>query len=168
MYSFSPHIYYSNKTILQLYTYSSVFLPLCCAEIVTNSAYLPYLLCNITVAYDYISLDWNAYNTYICNQSQTCLTPFCAWHIIVLGEHNNELLFHCKSCCQQTLCTHSLRCQLQYVVCHIRHVPINVNNINANVHVYSLDIPMSSADCTIYIYAPGIGTHSFTVSSPLV
>ena len=38
-------------------------------------------------------------------------------------------------------------------------------NANANVHVYSPDIPIGSADCTIY--TPGIGTHSFTVSSPL-
>ena len=37
--------------------------------------------------------------------------------------------------------------------------------LNVNVHVYSLDIPVGSADCTIY--TPGIGTHSFTVSSPL-
>ena len=38
-------------------------------------------------------------------------------------------------------------------------------NVNVNVYVYSLDIPSSSADCTIY--TPGIGTHSYTVSSPL-
>ena len=38
-------------------------------------------------------------------------------------------------------------------------------NVNVNVHVYSPDIPVGSADCTIYI--PGIGTHSFAVSSPL-
>ena len=38
-------------------------------------------------------------------------------------------------------------------------------NINVNVHVYSTDIPVGSADCTIY--TPGIGTYSFTVSSPL-
>ena len=38
-------------------------------------------------------------------------------------------------------------------------------NVNVNVHVYSPDIPVGSADCTIY--TPGIGTHSFTVSSPL-
>ena len=37
--------------------------------------------------------------------------------------------------------------------------------INVNVHVYSPDIPIGSADCTIY--TPGIGTHSITVSSPL-
>ena len=37
--------------------------------------------------------------------------------------------------------------------------------VNVNVHVYSPDIPVGSANCTIY--APGIGTHSFTVSSPL-
>ena len=41
---------------------------------------------------------------------------------------------------------------------------VNVN-VNVNVHVYSPDIPVGSADCTIY--TPGIGTHSFTVSSPL-
>ena len=35
---------------------------------------------------------------------------------------------------------------------------INVN-VNVNVHVYSPDIPVGSADCTIY--TPGIGTHSF-------
>ena len=40
-----------------------------------------------------------------------------------------------------------------------------INKINVNVHVYSPDIPVGSADCTIY--TPGIGTHSFTVSSPL-
>ena len=40
-----------------------------------------------------------------------------------------------------------------------------VINVNVNVHVYSPDIPVGSADCTIY--TPGIGTHSFTVSSPL-
>ena len=38
-------------------------------------------------------------------------------------------------------------------------------NVNVNVHVYSPDIPAGSADCTIY--TAGIGTHSFTVSSPL-
>ena len=38
-------------------------------------------------------------------------------------------------------------------------------NVNVNVHVYSPGIPVGSADCTIY--TPGIGTHSFTVSSPL-
>ena len=37
--------------------------------------------------------------------------------------------------------------------------------LNVNVHDYSNDIPVSSADCTIY--TPGIGTHSFTLSSPL-
>ena len=37
--------------------------------------------------------------------------------------------------------------------------------LNVNVHVYSPDIPVGSADCAIY--TPGIGTHSFTVSSPL-
>ena len=47
--------------------------------------------------------------------------------------------------------------------CHTsRHI---TNKINVNVHVYSPDIPVGSADCTIY--TPGIGTHSFTVSSPL-
>ena len=44
------------------------------------------------------------------------------------------------------------------------HSASNIN-VNVNVHVYSLDIPVGSADCTIY--TPGIGTHSFTVSSPL-
>ena len=38
-------------------------------------------------------------------------------------------------------------------------------NKNVNVHVYSPDIPVASADCTTY--TPGIETHSFTVSSPL-
>ena len=38
-------------------------------------------------------------------------------------------------------------------------------NVNVCVHVYSPDIPMSSADCTIYIL--GIGTQSFTVSPPV-
>ena len=38
-------------------------------------------------------------------------------------------------------------------------------NANVNIHVYSPDIPAGSADFTIY--TPGIGTHSFTVSSPL-
>ena len=33
------------------------------------------------------------------------------------------------------------------------------------VYVYSPDIPVGSADCIGY--TPGIGTHSFTVSSPL-
>ena len=41
---------------------------------------------------------------------------------------------------------------------------INVN-VNVNVSVYSLKSPLSSADFTIY--APGIGTLSYTVSSPL-
>ena len=48
-----------------------------------------------------------------------------------------------------------------YICVHIYHIHI----INVNVHVYSPDIPVGSADCTIY--TPGIGTHSFTVSSPL-
>ena len=38
-------------------------------------------------------------------------------------------------------------------------------NVNVYVHVYSPDIPVRSADCRIY--TPGIGTHSFTASSPL-
>ena len=38
-------------------------------------------------------------------------------------------------------------------------------NVNVNVHVYSPDIPVGPADCTIY--TPAIGTHSFTVISPL-
>ena len=38
-------------------------------------------------------------------------------------------------------------------------------NVNVNLHAYSQDTPLGSADCTIY--TPGIGTHSFTVSSPL-
>ena len=38
-------------------------------------------------------------------------------------------------------------------------------HINVNVSVYSLKSPLSSADFTIY--APGIGTLSYTVSSPL-
>ena len=33
------------------------------------------------------------------------------------------------------------------------------------MHVYRLDITVSSVDCTIY--TPGIGTYSFTVFSPL-
>ena len=37
--------------------------------------------------------------------------------------------------------------------------PCKINvNVNVNVHVYSPDIPIGSADCTIY--TPGIGTHS--------
>ena len=39
-------------------------------------------------------------------------------------------------------------------------------NVNVNVQVYSPDIPVGSADYTIF--TPGIGTHSFTVSSPMV
>ena len=38
-------------------------------------------------------------------------------------------------------------------------------NVSVNVSVYSLKSPLSSADFTIY--APGIGTLSYTVSSPL-
>ena len=38
-------------------------------------------------------------------------------------------------------------------------------NININMSVYSLKSPLSSADFTIY--APGIGTLSYTISSPL-
>ena len=40
-----------------------------------------------------------------------------------------------------------------------------INKCNCKVHVYSPDIPVGSADCTMY--TPGIGTHSFIVSSPL-
>ena len=36
-------------------------------------------------------------------------------------------------------------------------------NVNVNVHVYSPDIPVGSADCTIYTL--GIGTHSFSLIS---
>ena len=36
-------------------------------------------------------------------------------------------------------------------------------NVNVNVHVYSPDIPVGSADCTIY--TPGIGTHSYSLIS---
>ena len=42
---------------------------------------------------------------------------------------------------------------------------IRLENVNVNVSVYSLKSPLSSADFTIY--APGIGTLSYTVSSPL-
>ena len=58
-------------------------------------------------------------------------------------------------------------------ICHIT-IYINISplyyswgevNVNVNVHVYSSDMTVGSADCTIY--TPGIGTHSFTVSSPL-
>ena len=52
--------------------------------------------------------------------------------------------------------------QIKSKCMHTHHVNVNVN---VNVHVYSPDIPVGSADCTIY--TPGIGTHSFTVSSPL-
>ena len=38
-------------------------------------------------------------------------------------------------------------------------------NVNVNVSVYSVKSPLSSADFTIY--APGTGTLSYTVSSPL-
>ena len=38
-------------------------------------------------------------------------------------------------------------------------------NVNIKVSVYSLKSPLSSADFTMY--APGIGTLSYTVSSPL-
>ena len=41
---------------------------------------------------------------------------------------------------------------------------INVN-VNVNVSVYGLKSPLNSADFTIY--APGIGTFSYTVSSSL-
>ena len=37
--------------------------------------------------------------------------------------------------------------------------------VNANIYIYIPDIPVSSADCT-YSH-PIIGTHSFTISSPL-
>ena len=36
-------------------------------------------------------------------------------------------------------------------------------NVNVHVHVYSPDIPVGSADCTIY--TPGIGTHSYSLIS---
>ena len=36
-------------------------------------------------------------------------------------------------------------------------------NIYVNVHVYNPDIPVGSADCTIY--SPGIGTHTFSLIS---
>ena len=39
-------------------------------------------------------------------------------------------------------------------------------NVNVNVFVYSLKSPLSSTDFTIY--SPGIGTLSYTVSSPLM
>ena len=38
-----------------------------------------------------------------------------------------------------------------------------INEIDVDLHIYSPDIPVSSADCTIY--TTGIGTQSFTVSS---
>ena len=52
---------------------------------------------------------------------------------------------------------HIIHFQLCVLTMHI--------NVIVNVHVYSPDIPVGSADCTIY--SPGIGTHSFTVSSSL-
>ena len=64
---------------------------------------------------------------------------------------------------------------LQITISHIRpYLKLAVSlmiadghfiNVNVNVSVYSLKSPLSSADFTIY--APGIGTLSYTVSSPL-
>ena len=62
---------------------------------------------------------------------------------------------------------------LSYVICSLQHESedtvkkavlqyfthdeiVNVN-VNVNVHAYIPDIPVGSADCTIY--TPGIGTH---------
>ena len=47
----------------------------------------------------------------------------------------------------------------------IIHLLVKRKCTNVNVHVYSPDIPVGSADCTIY--TPGVGTHSFIISSPL-
>ena len=43
--------------------------------------------------------------------------------------------------------------------CKCHKILARLVNVNVNVHVYSPDIPVGSADCTIY--TPGIGTHSF-------
>ena len=51
-----------------------------------------------------------------------------------------------------------------FVVLHCGKVDARIN-VNVNVHVCSTDIPVGSADCTIY--SPSTGTFSFTVSSPL-
>ena len=51
-----------------------------------------------------------------------------------------------------------------YYCCVDRETP-EYTAINVNVHVYSPNILVGSADCTIY--TPGIGTHSFAGSSPL-
>ena len=44
--------------------------------------------------------------------------------------------------------------------------PRIIYNVNVNVHFYSPNIPVSSADCTIV--TPDIGADSVTVSLPLV
>ena len=51
------------------------------------------------------------------------------------------------------------------ITCHNLKSIDRILNVNVNVSVYSLKSPLSSADFTIY--APGIGTLSYTVSSPL-
>ena len=47
----------------------------------------------------------------------------------------------------------------------LKSIPVMIPYVNVNVSVYSLKSPLSSADFTIY--ATGIGTLSYTVSSRL-
>ena len=49
------------------------------------------------------------------------------------------------------------------ILIHTFSGDINVNKINVNVHVYSPDIPVGSADCTIYTH--GDGTHTYSLIS---
>ena len=61
---------------------------------------------------------------------------------------------------------HGMR-MLLYTSIHVqRQIPeYSAINLDINAHVYCRDIPIGSSDCIIYF--PGIGTHYFTVSSPL-
>ena len=70
----------------------------------------------------------------------------------------NECMHEIKNCIFNEMagCMNVCMC----VVFHCIYV-----NLNVNVSVYSLKSQLSSADFTIY--APGIGTLSYTVSSPL-
>ena len=54
---------------------------------------------------------------------------------------------------------------VHYVLCYTFYSRIMLCSLNVNVCVYSLKSPLSSADFTVY--ALGIGTLSYTVSSPL-
>ena len=91
----------------------------------------------------------------LCCISSTRRMYLCRTNIVM-----DFIVRFCTYC--NTLCTNQSN-----VFLYLLHICLNVYNnvnVNLNVSVYSLKSPLSSADFTIY--APGIGTLSYTVASP--